>query len=156
MLIVFITHKGDHKKSAQVMEKIMSGFPVSAATRVPLEDWDRAPWNRWSFQHVRELVPTAEVWRGEGSVWELPEMPVALDAIEFADAAGDTMSLQSWYDDAFNDGLLVIHRGHIVHESYHNGMTPRSLHLSQSVAKSVTACVAGAPGYAICSTCRAA
>ena len=40
---------------------------------IPREHWDHWPWNRWTFQNVRQCVPTAEVWRGEGPVWELPE-----------------------------------------------------------------------------------
>ena len=125
------------------MTKIMQGFPVAYENRVPIEDWDRAPWNRWSFQHIRELLPTAEVWRGDGAAWQLAENPVDFDTLRFADAAGQTQSLAGFFDSEYTDGLLVMHRGTIVHESYRNHMTPRSLHLSQSVAKSVTACVTG-------------
>ena len=32
----------------------------------PKLDWDRPPWNRWAFQHIREFLPTVEVWRGNG------------------------------------------------------------------------------------------
>ncbi len=44
---------------------------------------------------------------------------------------------------AFTDGFLVLHKGAIVFETYMNGMTPRTLHLSQSVAKSLTGVLAG-------------
>ncbi len=118
----------------------MSGFPVAAAERVPPGDWDRAPWNRWSFQHVRELVPTAEVWRGDSPVWELPRDEIDLGGIEFDDAQGKKSSLSRFFETQYTDGFIVIHRGRVRHESYHNGMGPRSLHLSQSVAKSVTDC----------------
>ena len=30
---------------------------------IPHAEWDRAPWNRYTFQHVREQVPTAQVRR---------------------------------------------------------------------------------------------
>jgi hypothetical protein len=39
--------------------------------------------------------------------------------------------------------MLVLHRGAVVFEQYHNGMHERSLHLSQSMSKSVVAVVAG-------------
>ena len=45
---------------------LMQGSPPSLIA--PRGDWDRAPWNRWAFQHVREILPTAEVWRGRGPV----------------------------------------------------------------------------------------
>lgn len=121
----------------------MHGFPVAPEDRVPIEDWDRAPWNRWSFQHLREILPTAEVWRGDGDVWSLPQQPRELDALRFKDADGDESSLANFFLSQYTDGLIVLRRGAVVHESYHNQMTARSLHLSQSVAKSVTACVTG-------------
>jgi CubicO group peptidase (beta-lactamase class C family) len=121
----------------------MQGFPVTPELRVPIEDWDRAPWNRWSFQHVRELVPTAEIWRGDNDIWQLPYRPADLDAIRFQAVDGGCMSLADFFTSQYTDGMLIIHRGAIVHESYHNGMLPRSLHLSLSLAKSVTASVTG-------------
>ncbi|HWT98113.1 MAG TPA: hypothetical protein VN229_10880, partial [Terriglobales bacterium] len=63
---------------------MMQNTPTSATIRgedVPREDWDRAPWNRWSFQHVREIVPTTTVWRGPGPVSSLPRNLQAIDAI---------------------------------------------------------------------------
>ncbi|MDH3221682.1 MAG: beta-lactamase family protein [Gammaproteobacteria bacterium] len=120
----------------------MQGFPVPANRRVPHADWDRAPWNRWTFQHVRQMVPTTEVWRGPGKVWELPHNELALGAVEF-ESAGSSTTLQQWIDDSYTDGIVMLHRGAIVFEQYHNGMDERTLHLSQSVAKSVVAAVAG-------------
>ena len=33
--------------------------------QVTLENWRLPPFNRWAFQHVRELIPTATIWCGE-------------------------------------------------------------------------------------------
>ena len=121
----------------------MQGFPVAPGDRVPIEDWDRAPWNRWAFQHIREILPTAEVWRGRDEPWPVPQNPADFSKLEFSSSAGGKSTLSDFVETEYTDGLLVAHRGAIVHESYHNGMSPRSLHLSQSVAKSVTACVTG-------------
>jgi CubicO group peptidase (beta-lactamase class C family) len=109
---------------------IMEGAPPSLVP--PKADWDRPPWNRWAFQHIREILPTAEVWRGAGP-------PSALEArpIDFGP------ELEAHLDRTYTDGFLVLHRGAIVCERYFNGMDARTLHLSQSVAKSVTATVAG-------------
>lgn len=123
--------------------EIMRGFPVPPERRLPVADWDRAPWNRWSFQHIREILPTVEVWRGSGPGWALPHKPLALDAVSFAAPSGETRTVGHWLDHSFTDGFIVLHRGRIVFERYMNGMTERSLHLSQSVAKTVTASVCG-------------
>jgi len=125
------------------MTDIMQGFPVPAENRVPHEDWDRAPWNRWTFQHVRQIVPTTEVWRGEGPVWALERDSRDLGAIKFQTAEKHKSTLQRWIDSSYTDAILVMHRGKVVLEQYHNGMTERSLHLSQSMSKSVVAAVAG-------------
>ena len=46
-------------------------------------------------------------------------------------------------DQTFTDGLLVLKHGAIAYERYFNGMDERTLHLSQSVAKSFTGILAG-------------
>ncbi|MGR9244182.1 serine hydrolase domain-containing protein (plasmid) [Rhizobium leguminosarum] len=109
---------------------------------IPRQDWDRAPWNRWTFQHVRDLLPTTPVLRGAGPASILPTDLQDVDAISFA-AEGQTHTIGSFLDTSYADGLLVLHGGKIVAESYLNGMTPHTQHLSQSVAKSVVGTVAG-------------
>lgn len=121
----------------------MQGFPVPRELRVPRRDWDRAPWNRWSFQNVRQILPTTEVWRGDGEADPFACRPVDLVDLEFNDSSGDAQTLQDWIDSSYTDGIVVLHRGAIVFEQYHNGMTARTLHLSQSVAKSIVGSVAG-------------
>ena len=125
------------------MTDIMQDFPVPPQQRIPHEEWDRAPWNRWTFQNVRQFVPTTEVWRGDGAPREFGRYPVDLSAIEFSDADSSTTNLQQWIDTSYTDGILVLHHGEIVFEQYHNNMSERSLHLSQSMSKSVVAAVAG-------------
>jgi len=125
------------------MNNIMQGFPVAADNRIPRKEWDRAPWNRWSFQHIREILPTVEVWRGDLPVWTLPEREVDLSQIEFEGTETERNTVTKWLDTSYTDGFIVIHRGDIVFQQYMNDMHERSLHLSQSMAKSITASVAG-------------
>ena len=120
---------------------IMQGSP--SALVPPRLDWDRAPWNRWAFQNMRQIVPTVEVWRGAGAVRGLPRAEVDLDALPVTDSIGQPSTLAGLLDETYTDGFLVLKDGAIAYERYFNGMTPRSLHLSQSMAKSVTAAVCG-------------
>ena len=124
------------------MTETMQGFPVPIDQRIPRQDWDRAPWNRWSFQNVRQILPTTEVWRGDGPVWQLDSKAADLSSLPFANDDG-LENIQQWLDTSFTDGLVVLHHGQIVFEQYQNNMTDRTLHLSQSMAKSVVGCVAG-------------
>ncbi len=117
--------------------------PVPEDQRIPRNLWDRPPWNRWSFQNIREILPTTEVWRGTGPRWDLEEDPLALDDLVFTDRLDQPTTVLQWLTDNFADGILVMHHGVVRYEKYLNGMTPRTLHLSQSMAKSVTSAVAG-------------
>jgi CubicO group peptidase (beta-lactamase class C family) len=109
---------------------------------IPRQDWDRAPWNRWTFQHVRDLLPTTPVLRGAGPASILPTDLRDIDAISFA-AEGQTHTIGSFLETSYANGLMVLHSGKIVAERYLNGMTPNTQHLSQSVAKSIVGTVAG-------------
>ncbi len=128
-------------RNSQNVPPIMQGSPPAMA--LPREHWDRPPWNRWAFQHVREIVPTAEVWRGEGAVRVLPRAETDLDGLDVVDSEGKPTTLSGLLDETYTDGFLVLKDGKIAYERYFNGMTARTLHLSQSVAKSVTGTVFG-------------
>lgn len=129
-------------KNAGPVPPIMQGSPPPPAMRVPLIDWDRAPWNRWAFHHVSEMVPTAPIRRGP-SVSALPEVSSGLDDFTYAGPDGVETSFAGMLDETYTDAMLVWKDGRILHESYQNGMDARSLHLLQSVSKSVTAAAAG-------------
>lgn len=128
-------------RNSDVRLPIMRGSPPALAP--PRMDWDRGPWNRWTFQHIREILPTAEVWRGRGAVRELPRSETDLDGLAVVDSAGAPTTLAGLLDETYTDGFLIIRNGAIAYERYFNGMTERTLHLSQSVGKSLVAAVAG-------------
>ncbi len=121
---------------------IMQGFPPPPAARPPMADWDRAPWNRWSFSHVRELLPTVDVWRGDGPARALLEAPQDLGALRFEGAAGAT-TIDAFLENSFTDGFLILHRGKRIFERYSGYFQPQHLHLSQSVAKSLIGALTG-------------
>lgn len=122
---------------------IIQGSPPLPHLRVPFDSWDRAPWNRWSFQHVRELLPTTEIWRGPGPTSPLTEVAQNLDDLTTTTLSGETITLATLLDRTYTDGFVVLHRGRIVYERLYNGMQQRSLHLSQSMSKSVTGALVG-------------
>jgi CubicO group peptidase (beta-lactamase class C family) len=128
-------------RSSDPVPPIMAGSPP--AMIVPKLDWDRPPWNRWAFQHIREILPTVEVWRGSGPARPLPRAERNLDDLPVTDSEGGSTTLAGLLDETYTDGFLVLKDGAVVYERAFNGMTGRTLHLSQSMAKSVTASVCG-------------
>ena len=122
---------------------IQQGFPPPPDKRVTHANWDAPGFNRWSFQHMREILPTAEVRRGTGHAARFETDLQELDGLAVTSHDGRRLSLGQLLEETYTDGFLVLHRGRLVLERYFNGMTEDTLHLSQSVAKSVTAATAG-------------
>ena len=130
-------------KNSETPPPIMQGFPSDDFMRIPRMDWDRPPWNRWTFQHINEFMPTARVWRGSGPARVLPRQEEAITDINFTLSNGQQQTIAGFLDDTYTDGMLVMCDGKIVHESYHNAMRPETPHLMQSVSKSITSTVTG-------------
>lgn len=125
-------------KNSETLPPIMQGFPPPPGQRLPMIDWDRPPWNRWSFQRVRQFLPTAPIARGT-KVSALDSRPEDITGIAFTTDAGEEKTIARMMDDTYTDGMLIVLDGKVIHESYHNGMQPHTLHLLQSVSKSITA-----------------
>ncbi len=122
---------------------LMTGPPPFAAERlVTLANWQDPPFNRWSFQHVRELIPTARIARGDRPPSALPRAERDLGGISFR-FEGRQRSLAELLEESYTDAVLVMHRGRIVTEQYRNGMAPDTPHLLMSVSKSVVGTIAG-------------
>jgi CubicO group peptidase (beta-lactamase class C family) len=122
---------------------LMAGAPPYPPGRlVSLANWQDPPYNRWGFQHIRDLIPTARIRRGDGPAWQLPreERDLSRIRLPFGDRSVD---LATVLDQTWTDGLLVLHRGRVVHEQYLNGLRPDTTHLLMSVSKSVTSVVCG-------------
>ncbi|HEV2374918.1 MAG TPA: serine hydrolase [Streptosporangiaceae bacterium] len=116
--------------------------PFPAGSLVTLANWQDPPFNRWAFQHIRELIPTARISRGDGPAWPLPRAERDLAGIRFSTGDGE-MSVAELLAQTYTDGFLVLHRGAVVTERYANGLRPDVPHLLMSVSKSLTSTVAG-------------
>ena len=128
-----------------VREPLMSGFPPPAESRVSLANWQEPPYNRWSFQHLRELIPTQRISRGRDPWRDLPHDRAApvLDDITVHRLAGQTSTFAEVIAETWTDAAVVLHDGQIVYEQYLNGMSEKTPHLLMSVTKSVVGCIAG-------------
>lgn len=123
----------------------MSGFPSEPDSRVTLVNWQDPPFNRWSFQHIRELIPTHRISRGSGPVRPLQSHPDVLDpgAVQVHRIDGRVGTLADVLAETWTDAVVIMHDGQIVLENYDNAMAPDTPHLLMSVTKSVVGCVAG-------------
>ncbi len=123
--------------------QLMAGVPpFPAASLVTLGNWQDPPFNRWAFQHIRELIPTARISRGDASPRRLPRAERDVAGLAFRSGERE-LTVAQMLAETYTDGFLVLHHGKIVFEQYFNGMAPDTPHLLMSVSKSVVSTVAG-------------
>ena len=122
---------------------MMRGFPSPPDQQVSLANWLRPPFNRWSFQHVREIVPTACIRRANQPATALRRDDRTVERIAFQGPDGSEWTVGRLLAETFTDGFLVLQRGRVVAESYDNGFSPEGRHIVFSVSKSITASFAG-------------
>jgi hypothetical protein len=118
---------------------VMQGFPASPERTVRAADaatW-RFPTTRWTFSHQRELGPSANIRRGATPCAPLPyALRHDLDAVAFITQDGRAMTWGESVDEIFTDGLVILHRGQVVYETYRGALGPHHPHLAMSVTKS--------------------
>ena len=108
-----------------------------------LNNWQEGPWNRWAYQHVSHLIPTALISRGAGPIAAFERRPRDLSGLRFERADGGTTTLHAMLTETYTDAFVVLRDGAILYERYFNGMSAGTLHLFQSVSKSVTGMLTG-------------
>lgn len=117
--------------------KTTYGFERSDVT---IANWRTAPYSRWSFQNLREMVPTTEI----RAAAEEPETALVtsplLDAALETGLAG-TANARAFLDHAHTDAFVLMKGGHIVAEHYAPHTHVNARHIVFSVSKSLTALV---------------
>ncbi len=123
--------------------QLMAGPPpFPAGSLVTLANWQDPPFNRWAFQHIRELIPTVRISRGNGSPRPLPPAEQDISGLTFR-SGERSLTIGQMLAETYTDGFLVLHQGKIISEQYFNGMAADTPHLLMSVSKSVVSTVAG-------------
>jgi CubicO group peptidase (beta-lactamase class C family) len=118
--------------------------PLDKMIRFSDASFTRFPRTRWSFSHMRELMPTTVVARRDAPVRQWPRAERDdLDAVTFQPiGTADTMTWRDSLLANFTDGILVLHRGRIVYERYFGALDRFTPHIAFSVSKSFVATVA--------------
>ena len=117
---------------------IMRGFPPPADRTVRFGDGSgyRFPATRWAFSHMRQLVPTANVWRGDAGVAALPRAERDLGTVRLTTLTGAPMTFAEALAGTYTDGILVMHRGQVVYERYFGALVAHRPHIGMSLTKS--------------------
>jgi hypothetical protein len=109
---------------------------------ITLDNWREAPFSRWAFQNVQELVPSAII-AGTG-VAEVPAQTLgAYGALTVTDEGGNAGALPDFLKHSQTDSFVVMQKGEIVAEWFDPSCDLLKPHLVFSVSKSITGIMAG-------------
>jgi CubicO group peptidase (beta-lactamase class C family) len=128
----------------------VEGGPQIQGASVTASNWQDPPFNRWAYWHVREILPTYRVSRGDGPARELPWRPPSAASAAAADllavgltrADGSAGTMGGVLADTFTDAYAVLQDGELVTEWYGPQGGPDRTHALMSVSKSLLGCVA--------------
>jgi len=122
-------------------DALMAGFPPPPESVVRLGNWQDPPFNRWSFQHLREIVPTQRIARGARAKAQVPANQQALDHIAVTRLGAGPSTVGEVLADTWTDAVIVLHGDQVVLERYFGPMRANTPHLLMSVSKSIVGCV---------------
>lgn len=116
----------------------MQGFPPPSDKVIQFEDGSFYKWPqlRWTFSNIQQLVPTKTVWRGLLAASDMPVEAHPIEQMEITADSGEKLSWQQALERTMTDGLAVMHKGKLVHESYYGACKPHSQHTVMSCGKS--------------------
>lgn len=124
----------------------MQGFPPPKDKILNAGDGSffNFPAIRWSFVHMRQLMPTVEVSRGLMAPKPLNyQLDKNIDALEFLPwGEKEKMTWEASLQKNYVDGILVLHKGNVVYEKYFGALKEDRVHAVMSLTKSFTGTLA--------------
>jgi hypothetical protein len=128
----------------------MLGSPPAPDKIVGFNDgsyW-RFPQIRWSFSHMRQLIPSVPLSHQDTQIHPLPKRERSdIDGVQFLPlGSSEPMTWAQSLAANYTDGIVVMHRGRIIYERYFGALKPDGEHSAMSVGKSfVGTCPPSAP-----------
>jgi CubicO group peptidase (beta-lactamase class C family) len=136
----------DARTSDPKARKLMEGFPPPADKVVGAEGalaGNSFPNTRWAFSHQRELKATANIRRGQSAPYVFPKnLRDDIDSVSFTTMEGVALDWRQFLYEMFTDGIVVLHKGAIVYETYRGALEPQGQHIAFSMTKSFTGLIA--------------
>jgi CubicO group peptidase (beta-lactamase class C family) len=124
----------------------MKGFPPPADKIImqPQSNFFSFPRLRWTVCHMRELFPTQQVSRGLDAATPFDyAIDNNIDSVTFT-PLGDKPPM-TWAESLssnYTDGMLILHQGKIVYETYSGCLQQTGKHAVMSMTKSLTGLLA--------------
>lgn len=120
----------------------MQGFPPAADKTLNSADgsYFTFPALRYSVNHMREFFPTRDVPTSDRFRYAVEtDIDNDIENVSFLPWESDEeITFGQSLDTNYVDGIIIMHKGKIVYETYSGGLTPDGLHAAMSVSKSFT------------------
>ena len=107
-----------------------------------LSNFQFGPINRWSFSHIREVIPTVNIERSQDRVLNLKKSQNYTHNFSL-NYDGQTQSINEIVKKRFIDGIIILKNDEILFEQYYGNLTEDKPHLMNSISKSVVGLLAG-------------
>ena len=124
----------------------MQGFPPPKDKILSAKDGSffNFPALRYSVNHMREFFPSRKVLSAKDDYYTLrTKHDKEIESIVFTPWNSETpMNWQEFLDANYTDGIIILHKGKIVYETYPAGLTPDGIHTAMSVSKSFAGTIA--------------
>lgn len=124
----------------------MQGFPPPKDKILSAKDGSffNFPALRYSVNHMREFFPSRRVLSAKDDYYTLrTKHDKEIESIVFTPWNSETpMNWQEFLDANYTDGIIILHKGKIIYETYPAGLQPDGVHAAMSVSKSFTGTIA--------------
>ncbi|MDY6999561.1 MAG: serine hydrolase [Actinomycetota bacterium] len=116
---------------------LMQGFPPPPDKRVNVSNaLMTPPFNRWSYQNMRTVYPSAPLRAGETARRIDVETDRTIAGLTVPRPDGSPADFAAFLRETYTDALLVVTPDRLVYETYLNGMHAAQPHQMMSVTKS--------------------
>ena len=122
--------------------RLMAGFPPAADDQVKASNWRTPRRARWSFNHLRQLLPTAPI-APSAQPASLPVARQNLTKLKFHDPHKQSIDLHSFLHASHTDAFAVLHRGQLVFDWFDGFGAADRPHIIFSITKSMAALLVG-------------
>ncbi|MDB2389601.1 beta-lactamase family protein [Alphaproteobacteria bacterium] len=128
--------------SKRASDTLMKGAPPLPQDQVTLANWREPGYARWSFSHMRQLLPTSPM-TASSSPFELDEARQNLGSLRFTGADQISIELEAFLRNSQTDCFAVLQNGKLVYDWFDGYGAPDRPHIVFSISKSLTALVVG-------------
>jgi CubicO group peptidase (beta-lactamase class C family) len=121
---------------------VQASPPDGRPPELTLSNFQFGPVNRWSFSHLREVLPTANIEHDGRQVLKLDRSKADHGNVSIS-FRGEDRPIDDIADEFFVDGILLLRGNQVLFEKYYGHGAESKPHLMNSISKSLVGLVAG-------------